>query len=208
MALALVLKGYALGRLVPERQVPSSSDPAPLPTGSIPTVDFPGSDISGLPRYPGSGRVDFARKAAGDLLITDIEYLTSAPVQEVQEFYRSGFRSGGWLVADVALVRGEWSFLLIKGRAEMCFEIAQRGNYTEVEIELSEPSPVPRPVPTSELIDGGAGGGQPGGGGGDDGSGGHGGVGDDNTRTDGDNSGAPGNGGDGNGEDSGGDDGA
>ncbi len=140
--LLLVAVAFTAGRL--------SAPPAPgeqarlpvsgAPTSWLPRVDSPGSDIPGLPRYPGSVRVDFDRQGASGLLVTDVDYLTAASITRVQRFYRERFASRSWEVLDIGFVRGEWSFLLRRGDTEVTVEVARRGPLVEVDIEQSRPS--------------------------------------------------------------------
>jgi hypothetical protein len=50
------------GRVPEETRATRSGIPAPAVEPSIPTKDVPGTDILGLPRYPGSVRIQYMRK--------------------------------------------------------------------------------------------------------------------------------------------------
>jgi hypothetical protein len=110
---------------------------------TLPQDDVPGTETPGLPRYPGSVRVDFDRWGTAGVVGTDVDYLTTDPLARVQRFYRGAFVRHGWAVADVMFVRGEWSFLLVRGETEATVEVARRGALVEVDIERSVPDTLP-----------------------------------------------------------------
>jgi hypothetical protein len=145
-AVLLVVAAFTAGRLtgapVPEAQ-PRQPMPG-APASWLPRVDAPGSDIPDLPRYPGSVRVDFDRQGTSALIVTDVDYLTTASTTHVQRFYRERFGSRGWEVLDIGFLRGEWSFLLRRRDTEVTVEIARRGPLVEVDIEQSRPSALQR----------------------------------------------------------------
>jgi hypothetical protein len=109
----------------------------------LPEDDVPGVETPGLPRYPGSVRVDFDRWGTAGVVGTDADYLTADPLPRVQRFYRASFVRHGWEVGDVSFVQGEWSFLLLRGETEATVEIARRGVLVEVDIERSVPDTLP-----------------------------------------------------------------
>ncbi len=150
-AVVLLVGGFAAGRLTAPLPRDGSRPPLAVPTGTdewLPAVDVPGNDIAGLPRFPGSVRVDYDRQGAAGLIVTDVDYLTGASMVRVQRFYREGFDPRGWKILDVGFVRGEWSFLLRDGATEVTVQIARRGPLVEVDIEQSRPSKLPSPVVT------------------------------------------------------------
>lgn len=65
---------------------------------AVPAQDVPGKDISGLPRYPGSVRVSYAREDLEGVVWIEARYVTSTEPDAVREFYRDVFRSEGWEV--------------------------------------------------------------------------------------------------------------
>jgi len=160
-AVLLVVAGCVAGRLTaPERSLEGAraSDAAGTGAGNgdrsqagaraaartrLPEDDVPGVETPGLPRYPGSVRVDFDRWGTAGVVGTDADYLTADPLPRVQRFYRASFVRHGWDVADVTFVQGEWSFLLLRGEIEATVEIARRGALVEVDIERSVPDTLP-----------------------------------------------------------------
>jgi hypothetical protein len=148
VALALVA-GFAVGRTTAPQPQPDTAPPAGPVLAErdwLPAHDAPGQEIPGLPRFPGSVRVDFDRQAAGGVVVTDADYLTGARLAEVHRFYRAGLSRHGWRVANVSFVRGEWSFLALRGRTEAVLQIATRGPLVEVDIEQRRPSPIASPA--------------------------------------------------------------
>ena len=152
MAVLLVVAGCVAGRLTaPEptaggaRMDPDGSQAAERAAvrATLPQDDVPGVETPGLPRYPGSVRVDFDRWGTAGVVGTDVDYLTTDPLARVQRFYRGAFVRHGWDVADVMFVRGEWSFLLVRGETEATVEVARRGALVEVDIERSVPDTLP-----------------------------------------------------------------
>ncbi len=145
----LLLLGFATGWAVVGCQVAGAgrSDPSPTPvcvcastqSWSVPTSDVPGTDISSLPRYTGSTRVEHRGVVEGELIVTEVEYVTLDGLEAVHGFYRDVFRTKHWSVADLGFSQGEWTFFLISGAREAVVEIESRGPMVEVEIELSEP---------------------------------------------------------------------
>ena len=129
---------------VSERTTPSDTKPEI----SLPADDVPGKDISDLPRYPGSVRVEYERKVQDPLVFTRIRYLSRARLDVIRGFYRGVFRAEGWKVANVEFSGGEWTFLVVRGEreAEVRIEPHSRG-VTRVDIELSVPLPEKKPAP-------------------------------------------------------------
>lgn len=146
VAVLASLTGYAVGRTTaqdaPTEADPPSRGPVIAERDWLPVHEAPGQEIPGLPRFPGSVRVDFDRQAAGGVVVTDVDYLTATPLTQVQRFYRVELASNGWRVADVSFVRGEWSFLALRGRTEVVLQVAARGPLVEVDIEQHRPSPI------------------------------------------------------------------
>jgi hypothetical protein len=147
LSLSLLLLGFATGWAVVGCQVAGAgmSDPSPTPirattqSWSVPRRDVPGTDISSLPRYANSTRVEYRRAVEGEFIVTEVEYVTQDGLEAVHSFYRDVFRAKHWSVADLGFSQGEWTFFLISGTREAVIEIEARGPVVEVEIELSEP---------------------------------------------------------------------
>lgn len=144
------LAGFAVGWalagdanwLLASREEPQTIAPeeAPRPQNpSIPSEDVSGSDIPSLSRYPGSVRIEYIREDQGNMIWTEIEYLTDADMSQVREFYRDSFRSEDWSVNDVGFAQNAWVFFIVKGDREVFVEIRPRGNIVEVDIEQTEP---------------------------------------------------------------------
>jgi hypothetical protein len=149
-ALMLALVGFGFGWFLSGWQIanleegPSSpsdlSNTTPKPDASLPKADVPGEDFSDLPRYPGSVRTKYERRVSkAGLILFDTEYVASAELAEVREFYRGVFRTEGWTVASLDVSEGEWDFLVTKGVREAVIEIEIRRGLVETEIEVSEP---------------------------------------------------------------------
>jgi hypothetical protein len=149
-ALTLALVGFGFGWFLSGRQIanlkegPGSSstisNTTTKPDASLPKADVPGEDFSDLPRYPGSVRTKYERRVSNaGLVLVDTEYVASASLAEVREFYRGVFRTEGWTEAGLDVSEGEWDFLVTKGAREAVIEIEIREGLVETEIEVSEP---------------------------------------------------------------------
>jgi hypothetical protein len=149
LGLILLLLGFAAGWAVVGWQVVGAgmSNPSPTPVStpikswSIPESDIPGAEISSLPRYANSTRMEYRRVVEDEFIVTEVEYVTSDRLEAVHDFYRDVFQAKHWSVADLGFSQGEWTFFLISGRREAVVEIESRGPVVEIEIELSEPHP-------------------------------------------------------------------
>ena len=158
-AVLLVFAGCVAGRLTAPESSPGGVSASQSGTSQeaartaarmrLPEDDVPGVETPGLPRYPGSVRVDFDRWGTAGVVGTDADYLTADPLPQVQRFYRASFVRHGWEVGDVSFVQGEWSFLLLRGETEATVEIARRGVLVEVDIERSVPDTLPSLAETS-----------------------------------------------------------
>lgn len=155
VALMLPLAGFAVGWVFADRdgwllasqERPRAVEPVdqPLPQNpSLPDEDVDGSDIPGLSRYPGSVRIEYIRENQGEMVWTEIEYLTNADMSQVREFYRDSFRAEDWSVNDVGYAQNAWVFFIVKGEREVFVEIRPRGNIVEVDIEQTEPGVKPQ----------------------------------------------------------------
>ncbi len=124
--------------LLSEQTSPRDAKPA-VP---LPSEDVPGKDVSDLPRYPDSVRVEYERKEIDALVLTRIRYLSNEKLDAVRGFYRGVFRSGGWKVANVEFSEGEWTFLVVKGKREADIEIRFHDTGAETTMKLSVPKPL------------------------------------------------------------------
>jgi hypothetical protein len=149
-ALILALVGFGFGWFLSGQQIanlkegPSSpsaiSNTTTKPDASLPKADVPGEDFSDLPRYSGSVRTKYERRVSNvGLVLVDTEYVASAELGDVRQFYRGVFRTEGWTVASLDVSEGEWDFLVTKGAREAVIEIEIREGLVETEIEVSEP---------------------------------------------------------------------
>ena len=162
LALILILAGFLAGWALnyqrserfTEVNSPSSTTPqeqrAPQtsePEARIPSEDVPGREISGLPRYPGSVRVEYERGEREGLKMVRARHLTRDGLDAVRGFYRGIFRAEGWKVANVEFSEDRWTFLVVHGEREANVIIEPHGRgVTRVDIELSEPLPEKEPA--------------------------------------------------------------
>jgi hypothetical protein len=148
--LILALVGFGLGWFLSGQQIttlgegpgspPAVSTTTAKPDATLPKADVPGEDFSDLPRYPGSVRVKYEwRVSKAGLVLVDTEYVASARLADVRQFYRGVFRSEGWTLASLDVSEGEWDFLVTKGDKEAVIEIELRAGLVETETEVSEP---------------------------------------------------------------------
>ena len=146
-ALLLIPVSFAAGSVVTTSQLATDCEASlhPIPAvqavdpPALPELDAPGADIVELPRYPGAVRVEYRQTYKDSLVVTEVEYVVSAELEPIHDFYRNVFDKGGWSVADLGFYQGEWTFFVIAGSREALVEIEARGSLVEVEIELSEP---------------------------------------------------------------------
>jgi hypothetical protein len=149
-ALILALVGFGFGWFLSGQQIanlregpgsPSTTSNTPAkPDATLPKADVPGEDFSDLPRYPGSVRTKYERRVStAGLILVDTEYVASAELADVREFYRGVFRNEGWTEAGLDVSEGEWDFLATKGDREAVIEIEMRRGLVETEVEVSEP---------------------------------------------------------------------
>jgi hypothetical protein len=163
LALILILAGFLAGWVLnyqrSERftEVNSPSKPTPPeqtaprtpePVARIPAEDVPGREISGLPRYPGSVRVEYERGEREGLKVVRARYLTRDEPDAARGFYRGVFRAQEWQVANVEFSEDRWIFLVVDGEREANVIIEPHGrDVTRVDIEFSEPLPEKKPAP-------------------------------------------------------------
>jgi hypothetical protein len=163
LALMLVLAGFLVGWVLnyqrserftevdspskttlPEQRAPRTPEPAVR----IPSEDVPGREISELPRYPGSVRVEYERGEREGLKVVRTRYLTRDGLDAVRGFYRGVFRAEEWKVANVEFTEDRWTFLVVHGEGEANIRIEPHGqDVTRVDIEFSEPLPEKEPAP-------------------------------------------------------------
>ena len=62
---------------------------------TVPTSDIAGEEISDVPRYPGSVRVYYGPVPNTNIIVT--EYLTSAGIDTVSDFYEAQLPANGWV---------------------------------------------------------------------------------------------------------------
>lgn len=133
------------GRTAPSEQ--TSARPQE-PAVRIPSEDVPGGEISFLPRYPGSVRLEYERAQQDGLKIIRVKYLTRDELDAVRTFYRGVFRSREWQVANVEFSDGRWTFLVVHDEREANIIIERHGrDAARVDIEFSEPLPQREPAP-------------------------------------------------------------
>jgi hypothetical protein len=138
------LSGQQIANLEEGQSSPSAiSNTTAKPDASLPKADVPGENFSDLPRYPDSVRIEYQRRVSkAGLVVIDADYVASARLDDVRQFYRGVFRSEGWTVAGFDVSEGEWDFFLTKGDREALIDIESRGargKLVETEIEVSEP---------------------------------------------------------------------
>ena len=140
----LLATGFVAGKTWTERRAP---EPAAAPptlsaaatTVNLATIDVPGADVPGLPRYPGATRVEYRQVLDRDLVETEVEYVVADDLEVVHDYYRNVFEEKGWKVADLGVYQGEWTFFVIQDRREALMELESRGPLIEIEIEITEP---------------------------------------------------------------------
>ncbi len=151
LALTLVLAGCLAGCGSNAQQVTEPGSPdgtqqvasrSSEPAVRVPTEDVAGKEIPGLPRYPGSVRVDHERGQRAGLELVRARYLTHDGLDAVRGYYRGVFRAKAWEVVNAEFYEDEWTFLAAHGEREAHVEIeAHAGGVTGMDIELSEPTP-------------------------------------------------------------------
>ena len=127
--------------MLSERTSPRNAKPA-VP---LPSEDVPGKDVSDLPRYLDSVRVEYERKELDALILTRARYLSTEKVDIVRGFYRGVFRSEDWKVANVEFSDDEWTFLVVKGEREAEIEVRPHNAGSETDVRLSAPRPPEQP---------------------------------------------------------------
>lgn len=142
----LVLGGIAIGFALSDLQTRRVQEPQPETTRvaparvDLPEEDVPGKEIEGLPRCPGSVRVEHQHERDGALVTRRVRYLARASLDECREFYREVFRSEDWSVANFEVSEAGWHFLVVQGEREALIDIERLGGgILEIDIELSGP---------------------------------------------------------------------
>jgi hypothetical protein len=163
LALVLIFVGFLAGLVLNHQRserftevnapsqttLPEQTPPrTPESVVHIPSQNVPGREISGLPRYPGSVRVEYERGEREGLKVVRARYLTRDGLDAVRGFYRGVFRAEEWKVANVEYSEDRWSFLVVHGEREVDVIIEPHArSVTRVDIELSEPLPEKEPAP-------------------------------------------------------------
>jgi hypothetical protein len=137
--LALLGVLYAIGVL--DRPLIGPDAAADPPLTAMPAADVPGDDIDGLPRYPGSLRIEFTEERQGPWTVTEAEYLAEADPEEVREYFRDAFRANGWEVLSSDYSLGEWVYELASGDVTGIVEIEPRSPFIEIELEIQVATP-------------------------------------------------------------------
>ena len=140
----LLAAGFLAGKTWTEQRAPEpAAAPPALTAGAnqaiVATIDVPGADVPGLPRYPGATRVEYRQVLDRDLVETEVEYVVADDLEVVHDYYRTIFEEQGWKVADLGVYQGEWTFFVIQDRREALMELESRGPLIEIEIEITEP---------------------------------------------------------------------
>lgn len=65
---------------------------------SPPQTDVDGSDIEGVPRYPGSVRTEYSRIESESEITIMPSYIAEATVEDVKEFYEETLPDNGWTI--------------------------------------------------------------------------------------------------------------
>lgn len=142
-AIGWTLSGLEGGAKVPAPAQPVAS-PAPVEEAAPPVVpedDVPGRELDGLPRYPGSTRIEYRHERRSGLERIRAKYATEAVPDEVRAFYREAFASEGWMVADLGFSPEEWYFFVVRDEREALVKIHAVQEPLVVEIELTSPDP-------------------------------------------------------------------
>lgn len=122
----------------PETTAPETTEQRPV----LPGEDVRGEDIPDLPRYPDSVRTAFRHEEVGGLIVTDVEYLAEADLDQVREFYRESFRDEEWAVSEADFSRGRWTFFVSKEEREAVVRLEEQDiGVVSIRLELSEPIP-------------------------------------------------------------------
>jgi hypothetical protein len=109
------------------------------PVDAVPVEDLPGSDVPGLPRYPGAVRVKYESHLLGDVHVSEVGYVAEGRVHEVGSFYRQRLDENGWSFEGSDFDMGELDLRGRRGEIEMVIEIGQVDELVEIEMELSKP---------------------------------------------------------------------
>jgi hypothetical protein len=133
----------AVGAMTIARAVSAEQPTAPQRSDSLLDLaaeDVPGVDLPGLERYPGSIRVEYRQAVWDEMVVTEVEYRTTADVEPVRLHVGDAFGRFGWTIEHSAYFRGEWTYLVSHGGRKAAVEIERFQGFTEVEIELAEPA--------------------------------------------------------------------
>jgi len=122
---------------------PIAASPSAAPR--LPAADLAGEDLARLPRFPDSVRTDFRVEEDDRFRLTVTEYVAIASVDSARRFYQGVIAEQGWQRADVDYADGEWTYVLVDGAVEALIEIEESDGLLEIDLQLSEPIPVPEP---------------------------------------------------------------
>ena len=77
------------------------------PTEGPPVSDVEGEDVPGLPRYPGSVRIDYFRTEQAGSTSVGNTYLTGASRDEVVEYFEGTLPEADWTINAILEQNGE-----------------------------------------------------------------------------------------------------
>lgn len=158
LAAVVIAGSAAVGVLFVDLASQRSIEPgsqSPTPIAILPVADVDGNDVSNLARFPGAIRTAYLRERQGSTIVTVIEYVTSADLDDVRAFYRRIFRENDWELIELDFSGGDWIFLVERGARAAFIEIEQRDSHVSIDIELERrvaaatatPNPTPTPAP-------------------------------------------------------------
>jgi len=103
---------------------------------TVPTSDIAGEEISDIPRYPGSVRIYYGPIPNTNIIVT--EYLTSASIDTVSDFYEAQLPANGWvsptdeeLMKEFGLTYGYVGQGVEKGEYQTIVLVRDSSDYSE-----------------------------------------------------------------------------
>lgn len=108
-----------------------------------PATDVEGSDLSDVPRYPGSVRTSHSVLEQDTKRITVIEYETQATIDEVQDYYQQTLPDHGWTIGTTWISDGDGFLNATSGDLAVEIGLDRGGNYdgyTTIVIKHTDPS--------------------------------------------------------------------
>jgi hypothetical protein len=150
-ATAVIAASAWLGVLIVDRSFDRQTAVAtstPSPVATPPADDVRGRDLADLPRHPDSVRTAYSRDRQGSTIVTTVEYLAPAELDDVRAHYRRMFREHRWEVIELDFSGGEWVFLVERGQRVALVELEGDVRATTVQVELEQPvsGAAPRPA--------------------------------------------------------------